>query len=176
MMLVYCKSESDSTTYDFFMKYIPENISCTLEALAYISLFESQIAYRCGDFNWEDKKLQNFLGSNHITLADKPENSIADNMIYFTHTDNDIAYDFLKHIRDALLHGFITDSGCFYNLYNCEDVKPYEKQSAITRFVKSFSSKKSDETPKILMKGNVRKDLFWRLIITAIKTNKFFDK
>ena len=66
MMLVYCKSESDSTTYDFFMKYIPENISCTLEALAYISLFESQIAYRCGDFNWEDKKLQNFLGSNHI--------------------------------------------------------------------------------------------------------------
>lgn len=168
MRIVYCKSEYDNKAYDFFMKFIPsDSISSSLEALAFVTMFDSQISNHEGEFNWNDSNLQDFISRNGIQLKENPVSVNASNDIYFS-TDADKAFDFLRHIHNALVHGLIIDDGYDYGVYDLDsyhDLPRKKSHSEIRKYLNNIPGS------RITMKGRIRKYLFWDLIIQVIKSN-----
>ncbi len=169
MMINFAMSESNKTTFDFFMKFLPlDSISITLEGLAYITIFTSILEKHEGKFDWEDKSLQKFLHTNDIFFKDKNSNIHESNNIYFTF-GIDKAYGFLNHIKNALINGLVFDTGFDYEIW---DIEP----SVGIGIESSLKHKKEILTQiapsQITMRGIIRKYLFWQFITTVIKTNK----
>ena len=134
-----------------------------IKLYTYLCQLEVDLKDSFGTFNMEDPKLNNFLEQEKLllgSLTEKNEQKMGNYKYYLLCNlrkpdkfkdvaGNDHAFLHLKHIRNAIAHGYVTST----NKLNF-DIKDYSKNGDLSA------------------KGKLKCELFYRLIDELLNTRK----
>lgn len=123
----------------------------------YLLFYSKEIEQYNGHFNWKDKNFENFLKIKHIKGKGNKKTTGFNYFWFDTYKDggtNDIAFHFLRHVRNSFAHGKIYKVARNKKLY-------YEMQD-----LKKNRNHKHIQT----MQGVIETEYLWEMIELIYKT------
>lgn len=130
---------------------------------SYLYVYKLHIGKCFGEFNWNDAEFVHFCKVNKIQKKGNKLKKEQDNHFWFASGKpqgddcNDIAFHFLRHIRNAFAHGNIIS-------------KQQGKRNKKYYLIEDWEKKNDDEVQT--MSGVIRSDLLWSMLWLLFQTKK----
>lgn len=129
------------------------------KAYAFIYLFEKEIKPQYGTFDFENHEIDLFCKENGIKKKERRNTKATENYFWFKSEKkgkvNDIAYNLLRHIRNAMAHGNFKKEKGQKSFYILEDY--------------------SVKTHKRTMYGKIDAALFWDYLNIVAHSSQLID-